>query len=98
MTGLVSCYDTLGTALAPNQANDVEFPLTATAPTAAGPVINYASVAEDGTSDTPTPDASCIGCGSSAAAVVSAPPPTPTPKPSLLARMERKLAKFASLV
>ena len=75
LTGLVSCYVTLGTALAPNQANVVDFPLTATAPTAAGPVINYASVAEDGTSDSPTPDASCIGCGSSAAAVVPAPPP-----------------------
>jgi len=75
-TGQVSCRVTLATALAPNQGNVVEFPLTATAPTTtAGPVINYASVAEDGTSDPPTPDALCIGCGSSAAAVVPAPPP-----------------------
>ena len=35
---------------------------------------------------------------SSAAAVVPAPPPTPTPKPDRLARKERMMARFASVL
>ena len=96
-TGLVSCDVTLATALAPNQENVVNFLLTATASTSEGAVVNYASVAEDGTSDPPTPDAFCADCGTSAAAVIPAHSPTPTPTPEPLSRKHKELARIVSV-
>ena len=95
VTGLVSCSVTLTTALAPDAL--AGFTLTATAPTTTGTVVNYASVAEDGTSDPPPPD-SCnskivrsvgqFGSCSSASFAVILEPPTPKPDP-LAAKMNR---------
>ena len=72
---LLTCSATLGSAIAGFTGNGASFTMTATAPSSAGTVTNYASVDPSGGSAPASPGASCATTScASASTVVSAPP------------------------